>query len=177
MRQLILLRHAKSSWNEADVPDHARPLNRRGLAAAAAMRTAMEGLGLTPDVVLVSTARRTMQTLAAFEPWAETPVVDALDSLYLAPASGVLKAIQGVGATARSVMLVGHNPGLHDAAMLLVGAQAASFDSKDISALSAGFPTGAMAEFAVAVPWDTLGEGGGRLVRFLCPRDLPGIVD
>lgn len=60
MRQLLLLRHAKSSWDERDTPDHARALNRRGALAAAAMRTAMEGLGLAPDVVLVSTSRRTM---------------------------------------------------------------------------------------------------------------------
>jgi len=112
MRQLLLLRHAKSSWDDRDLPDHERPLNRRGLQAAAAMRTAMEGLGLAPDVVLVSSSRRTVQTLEALEPWADTPLVDRLDSLYLAPAPAILKAIQEVGAMARSVLLVGHNPGV-----------------------------------------------------------------
>jgi phosphohistidine phosphatase len=174
MRQLLLLRHAKSSWDERDTPDHGRPLNRRGQQAAAAMRTAMEGLGLAPDVILVSTSRRTLQTLEALEPWADTPLVDRLDSLYLAPAPTILKAIQDVGAMARSVMVVGHNPGLHELAMLLVGAQAASFDNADIRRLAAGFPSCALAEFTVTVPWQTLDEGGGRLVRFLCPHDLPG---
>jgi len=174
MRQLLLLRHAKSSWDERDTPDHERALNRRGQQAVAAMRTAMEGLGLAPDVILVSTARRTVQTLEGLEPWADTPLVDRLDSLYLAPASTILKAIQGVGAMARSVMVVGHNPGLHELAMLLVGAQAASFENADIRRLAEGFPSCALAEFTVTVPWQTLDEGGGRLVRFLCPRDLPG---
>lgn len=175
MRQLLLLRHAKSSWEERDIPDHARPLNGRGLAAAAAMRTAMQGLGLAPDVVLVSTSRRTVQTLEALEPWADTPLVDRLDSLYLASAPAMLKVIQEVGATARSVLIVGHNPGVHDLAMLLVGAQAASFDNPDIRRLAEGFPSGALAEFTITVPWQSLDEGGGRLTRFLCPRDLPGL--
>ena len=134
----------------------------------------MQGLELAPDVVLVSTSRRTVQTLEALEPWADTPLVDRLDSLYLAPAPAMLKAIQEVGATARSVLVIGHNPGVHDLAMLLVGAQAASFDNPDIRRLAEGFPTGALTEFTVTVPWQALGEGGGRLTRFLCPRDLPG---
>ncbi len=174
MRQLLLLRHAKSSWDERDTPDHDRPLNRRGLMAAGAMRTAMHGLGLAPEVVLVSTSKRTVQTLGALEPWDETPLIDRLETLYLAPAAAVLAAVQGVGASARSVMVVGHNPGLHDLAMLLVGAQAASFDNADVRRLSEGFPSGALAEFAVTGPWQALDEGGGRLMRFLCPRDLPG---
>ena len=144
------------------------------MTAAAAMRTAMEGLGLAPDVVLVSTSRRTIQTLEALEPWAETPLVDKLDALYLAPAPLMLKTIQEVGAMARSVLVVGHNPGLHDLTMLLVGAQAASFDNADVRRVSEGFPSGALAEFAITGPWSTLDEGGGRLTRFLCPRDLPG---
>lgn len=174
MRQLLLLRHAKSSWDERDTPDHERPLNRRGLLAAAAMRAAMEGLGLAPDVVLVSTSRRTLQTLEALEPWAETPLVDRLDSLYLAPASMILKAVQAVGPTTRSLLVVGHNPGLHDLAMTMVGAHAAAFDNPDIRRLAEGFPSGALAEFTITGPWAALAEGGGRLTRFLCPRDLPG---
>ena len=174
MRQLLLLRHAKSSWDERDLPDHERPLNRRGQQAAAAMRVAMEGLGLAPDVVLVSTSKRTLQTLEALEPWADTPLVDHVGGLYLASAPVILKAIQDVGAMARSVMVVGHNPGLHDLAMLLVGAQAAAYDNADIRRLSEGFPSCALAEFTITGPWQALGEGGGRLTRFLCPRDLPG---
>src|ERR1700739_1274774 len=84
MHQLLLLRHAKSSWDEPKLADRDRPLNKRGRNAAAAMREAMRNLGLAPDVVLLSPARRTRETLAALEPWDDTPVVEPLEQLYLA---------------------------------------------------------------------------------------------
>jgi phosphohistidine phosphatase len=174
MRQFLLLRHAKSSWDDRDLSDHARPLNPRGRQAATAMRAAMETLGLAPDLVLVSTAKRTMQTLEALEPWAETPLVEPMDSLYLASAATLLKSLQDVAETVRSVLVVGHNPGLHELAMLLVGAHAMSFGDENLRQLAEGYPSGALAEFSIPGPWRTLGEGGGRLVRFLSPRDLPG---
>src|SRR4051794_24414520 len=74
MRQLLLLRHAKSSWDDASLPDRDRPLNSRGLHAAAVMRKAMQSYGLSPDLVLVSTAKRTLQTLEALEPWDDAPL-------------------------------------------------------------------------------------------------------
>ena len=112
MRQLLILRHAKSSWDDRDLSDHARPLNPRGRQAATAMRAAMINLGLSPDLVLVSTAKRTLQTLEALEPWSETPLVEPMDSLYLASAATLLSTIQAVAETVRSVLLVGHNPGI-----------------------------------------------------------------
>ncbi|MFC7538294.1 SixA phosphatase family protein [Siccirubricoccus deserti] len=64
----MLLRHAKSSWDDPGLPDHARPLNARGRRAAAAIAQAMQELRLSPDIVLVSSARRTLQTLEALTP-------------------------------------------------------------------------------------------------------------
>ena len=177
MRQLLLLRHAKSSWDDPKLADHARPLNRRGHVAAGAMRTAMEGLGLAPDLILVSTSRRTLQTMQALEPWPDTPLVEPMDALYLADAPALLAALQGVAETVRSVMLVGHNPGLHELALLLAGPEAASFDSPDMRRLAEGYPSGALCEFTVMGPWHGLAGGGGRLVRFIAPRDLPGTTD
>ena len=171
MRQLLLLRHAKSSWDDPSAPDFSRPLNPRGRAAAAAMRGAMGGLGLAPDQVLVSTAKRTLQTMEALEPWDETPLVEPMDQLYLAPASGLLRAVQDVQPTVRSLLVIAHNPGLHELAVMLLGA--AGPDSADVRRLRESYPSGALAEFLVAAPWAALAEGGGRLVRFLCPRDLP----
>ena len=136
----------------------------------------MEGLGLAPDLVLVSTSVRTRQTLHALEPWAEAPLVEPMDGLYLATAPNLLKALHGVADTVRSVLLVGHNPGLHELAMLLVGAHAMTFENADLRQLAEGFPSGALVEFTVSGAWRTLDEGGGRLVRFLCPRDLPGMA-
>ena len=173
MRQLLLLRHAKSSWDDRDLSDHARPLNPRGKLAAAAMRSAMERLGLAPDLVLVSSARRTQETAAALEPWGETPLTDTLDSLYLASAPVLLKTLQDINETVRSVLVVGHNPGLHELAMQLIGAHAMSNAGPDMRRITEGYPSGALAEFTIPGPWHTLNEGAGRLVRFICPRDLP----
>jgi phosphohistidine phosphatase len=172
MRQLLLLRHAKSSWDDRDLSDHARPLNPRGRQAAGAMRLEMERLGLSPDLVLISSARRTVETAEALEPWADPPLIDTLDTLYLAPASTMLLTLRDVPETVRSVLMVGHNPGLHDLALQLIGAHAMSFGNTDMRRLAEGYPSGALAEFTVAGPWQGLTEGGGRLVRFICPRDL-----
>jgi phosphohistidine phosphatase len=138
MRQLLLLRHAKSSWDEPHLSDHARPLNMRGNQAAAAMAREMRRLGLLPDLV---------------------------------PASDLLDALRNAAPTARCVLLVGHNPGLHDLAMMLAGVQRGSTD-KDIQRLANGYPSGALSEFTVDVPWTMLGKTGVRLTRLLLPSDL-----
>ncbi|MBV9782293.1 MAG: histidine phosphatase family protein [Acidisphaera sp.] len=173
MHQLLLLRHAKSSWDEPKLADHARPLNPRGKRAAAAMRRAMRDLGLQPDVVLVSSARRSLQTLEALQPWDETPLVEPMDALYLATAPQLLQAVREVSETTRSVLLIGHNPGLHDLALLLAGSAGQSAPGTSLHRLAESFPTAALAEFTVTGPWRSLGEGGARLLRFLAPRDLP----
>jgi phosphohistidine phosphatase len=174
MRQLLLLRHAKSSWDDRELPDHERPLNPRGRRAAAAMRDAMERLGLAPDLVLLSTSVRTVQTLDALEPWADTPLVDRVEALYNASAATLLDTIRDVKETVRSVLVIAHNPGIHELAVTLVGPQALdeSFANADIRRLTDGYPSGALTEFTINGPWHGLGQGGGRLVRFLCPRDF-----
>jgi phosphohistidine phosphatase len=171
MHQLLLLRHAKSSWDDAALPDRDRPLNKRGRRAAAAMRQAMQGLGLVPDLVLVSPARRAQETLASLEPWDETPLIEPVESLYLATAPQLLSVLQDVNETVRGVLLIGHNPGLHELAVLLAGTQLATAGEM-AQRVAAGFPTAALAEFSIATPWQQLAAGGGRLMRFLAPRDL-----
>jgi phosphohistidine phosphatase len=173
MRQLLLLRHAKSAHDDAVLSDHARPLDGAGLKAASAMRRAMRELGLAPDLVLVSSARRTQETLEALEPWDETPLVETMDGLYLATAPQILTILRGAAETVRSVMVVGHNPGIHDVALTLTGPHAMSSNRHITRSLADGFPAGALAELTVASHWRDLAAGGGRLVRFLAPRDLP----
>lgn len=172
MRQLILLRHAKSTWDDASMPDRDRPLNARGRRSAALMRQAMRDLGLAPDVVLVSTARRTLETLDALEPWDDTPLIEPMESLYLATPLQLTAALHGVAETVRSVLVIGHNPGIHDLALALAGPQALANGTEAATMLADGFPTGALAEFVIAGSWWDLREGGGRLVRFLTPRML-----
>lgn len=179
MRQLLLLRHAKSSWDEASLSDRERPLNARGRRTATIMRQAMRDLGLQPDIVFVSAARRTQETLELLEPWDETPLIEPMESLYLAEVPHLLSVLHGVAETARSVMFIGHNPGLHDMALTLVGRE--TLENHDVvhhaplRGLTQGFPTGALAEFTVPGPWRDAGSGTARLVRFLTPRDLGGM--
>jgi phosphohistidine phosphatase len=183
MRQLLLLRHAKSSWDDPGLSDHARPLNARGRRAAAAMSGAMRELGLQPDLVLVSSSRRTLQTLEALTPFDDNALIEPMDTLYLAPVSLLLEAVRKVPETVRSVLMIGHNPGLHELALALAGDVATAGGgggrgpSVAASRLAEGFPTAALAEFTIAAPWRAVAAGGGRLVRFLLPRDLLGKVE
>jgi phosphohistidine phosphatase len=165
MHQLLLLRHAKSSWDDPKLADRDRPLSKRGRRTADAMREAMRNLGLAPDLVLVSPSRRTLETLAALEPWDDTPLVEQLEDIYLASAERLLAVLSDVSETVRSVLLIGHNPGMHELAIQLAGKSV-------VERLSKGFPTAALAEFAVASQWLQLATTGGKLVRFLTPRDL-----
>ncbi len=169
MHQLLLLRHAKSSWDDANQPDRDRPLNQRGRQAAARVRSAMRDLGLAPDLVLVSSARRTRETLEALEPWTDTPLVEEMDALYLATAGQLMDAIRDVAETVRSVLVIGHNPGMHDLALTLLS-DATGPVARD---LAVGFPTAALAEFSIGSAWSRLTPGSGRLIRFLTPRMLP----
>lgn len=173
MRELLLLRHAKSAWDDPKLPDHARPLNARGHQAAAAMRELIRTLRLMPELVLVSSARRTLQTLQALGPLDPSCRVTPLDGLYLASTGQLLDTIHTIDESVRRVMIIGHNPGLHDLAIKLAGAAAMRRPDSDLVRLAEGFPTGALAAFTLACPWSAVGEGSGRLDRFVAPRDLP----
>jgi phosphohistidine phosphatase len=169
MHQLLLMRHAKSLWDDPTMTDHARPLNARGRQAAVSMGGALRDLGLTPDLVLVSSARRTLQTLEALAPWDETPLIEPLDAMYLANAAVLTQVIQEVADTVRSVLVLGHNPGMHELAVSLAGRGSAAGMYRR---LNEGFPTGALAEFSLTGPWAGLSAGKAQLQRFLTPHDL-----
>lgn len=140
------------------------------------MAAAMRNLGLAPDVVLVSSARRTLETLEALAPLPDNPIIAPRDDLYLASWEGLLRAIQGVPESARSVLVLGHNPGLHELAIALAGS-AAIARSGDGKRLAEAFPTATLAEFSLALPWRMLDIGGAKLVRFLAAADLPDTPD
>lgn len=172
MHQLLLLRHAKSSHDDAALADRARPLSARGHQAAAAMREAMQSLGLAPDLVLVSTARRTMETLEGLSPWEDMPLIEPTERLYMASGQEILGLVREVAETVRSLMVIGHNPGLHEFALALAGAEGNGGDPTALERLHEGYPAGALTEFMLAGPWQGLRADGGQLMRFLAPRDL-----
>ncbi|WP_338663146.1 histidine phosphatase family protein [Pararoseomonas sp. SCSIO 73927] len=169
MRQLLLLRHAKSAWDDPALSDHARPLNGRGRRAAVAMAGAMRSLGLRPELVLVSSSRRTLQTLEGLGALDGPPRVEPTDDLYLAPWTRLLDTLREVPEEVQSVLLIAHNPGLHDLALNL----AAPDSGAPGQALAEAYPTATLAEFAVEERWAALGPHRARLVRFLQPKDLP----
>ena len=171
MHQLILLRHAKAA-PEGAAPDHDRALTDAGRTAAAAIGQAMKRAGLAPDVVLVSTAARTQGTLAQLEAanvWEEWPNIDVLPALYMASAGQIRDILRALPETVRSVLVIGHNPGLHEIAAALAGTTGTKPEHKR---LHDGFPTAALAEFLVTTAWHRLAAGGATLQRFLVPKDL-----
>ena len=132
-RSLLLVRHAKAA-DEPDVGgttgDHARDLSERGLREAANLGRTLRRLHLLPDLVLVSSALRTRRTWAAMaaamrEEAPERPAPEPVitDRLYLATAADLRMALREIADPPRSIMLVGHNPGLHELALQLVGAE------------------------------------------------------
>ncbi|WP_043834051.1 SixA phosphatase family protein [Muricoccus aerilatus] len=170
MHQLLLLRHAKSAWDDPALSDHARPLNARGRRAASAMAGAIRGLSLRPELVLVSSSRRTLQTLETLGTFEGPPRVEPMDDLYLAPWTRLMEVVREVPEAVGSLLVIAHNPGLHDFALALAGGAESGGPPP---ALAEAFPTASLAEFAIEGPWAGLSPDGARLLRFLQPRDLP----
>lgn len=165
MKRLHLLRHAKSSWDDPDLPDHERPLAPRGEKAAVKIADHVRAAGIAPELVLCSTALRTRQTLAALLPVLPGEAeIRMEDRLYGTGVEAVLARLREVDEDVGSVLVVGHNPTLHELALALT-------DRED--ALER-FPTGALASVAFAAPWADLAEGTAELEGFVVPRSLDG---
>jgi len=173
MHQLILLRHAKAERGTPEVADHDRGLTQDGKRTATAMGAAMRGLGLTPDVVLVSSSLRTQETLDALEPWEDRPNIETISGLYMASFLQIRDILRELPETMRSVLVIGHNPGIHELAQLLAGAAGSNPAKPDLARLAEEYPTSALTEFIITTPWHKLGGAGATLQRFLQPVDLP----
>lgn len=169
MHQLMLLRHAKSASNAAGIADRSRPLTRRGERAAASISRAIAAFHLSPALILASPARRTMQTLAALAPLPESTRIETPEALYLADTESLLALLRALPEPVASVLVIGHNPGLYELAVLLARTGP---ETADVRRLAQGFPTAAFAEFALGTSWAELGYGAAKLVRLLLPRDL-----
>lgn len=173
MLTLSLLRHAKSSWTEP-LDDYDRPLAKRGQKAAPEVGAGLSAMGLRPDLVLCSGAVRARQTLELVleRLGAPTPEVVYDDALYMASPDSLLVRLNAVASergTPRHVMLVGHNPGLEELALMLTGSGAAD----DRARMAEKFPTAAVAVIAFNTEsWSGIEPGTGRLEHFLTPKRL-----
>ena len=162
MKQLFILRHAKSDWSDPQIADRDRPLNKRGKRDAPRMGRLLCENRLVPDVVLSSPAKRAMSTAEAVLQAAHyTCKIRRLDSLYMAGTEAYLNALGGLPERVTAVMVVGHNPGLEDFLSLLT-------DS------SVMLPTAALAQVELPIDaWRELNSGTrGRLIGLWRPRDL-----
>jgi phosphohistidine phosphatase len=175
MHQLILLRHAKAARASSGISDHDRPLTLEGRKAATAMGETMRNIGLAPDVVLVSSALRTQETLDALEPWEDRPNIETLPNLYMATQPQIRDFLRALPETVRSVLVIGHNPGLHELAQSLAGQSLSgpAAAKPELARLAENYPTASLAEFLVATPWHKLGAPGATFTRFIRPSDLP----
>lgn len=171
MLTLALLRHAKSSWDDPTQDDFRRPLNARGIAAAPRIGHWMQAHAIHPDAVLCSTAVRTRATLALVLPELDDPAppVRFADELYLVAAPELLDAVRAVAGTPQTLLVVGHNPGIH----LLANALVARGRHEQQSALRHRMPTAGLAIIRFDVDlWRNVTPGSGELVDFVSPRHL-----
>lgn len=172
MKRLMLLRHAKSLRDEK-MKDKDRPLNERGRADAPRMGSYMHNRGYQPDLVLCSTAKRTVVTWELLAPGlvqaAETRFVDAL---YLASANSIRKTIAHTK-HASSLLVIGHNPGIEECARTLAHIPQTSGERNLFAELSTKFPTCALAVFDFDIAdWAGIATHGGTLVDFVRPKTL-----
>lgn len=170
MRTLLLLRHAKSGWDDPCLADFDRPLAPRGESAAMRMGRELADRGWLPDLALVSPAARTRQTwtLASAE-LPRKPPAEFPEALYEASADRILDLIRKASDTANTLLVLGHNPGLEDLARRLARTEPGA---EALLRLHAKFPTGALARFAFEGGWRALQTGSGRLTDFIRPKDL-----
>lgn len=158
---LILMRHAKSSWTDADLIDHQRPLNKRGIRSAAALGVWLKEKDHVPDQILCSSAARAQETCAGLSLGLPAP---AVTSLYHAEPEAMLHTLHM--ATGRSVLMIGHNPGISLFAESLVVRPPCHARFHD-------YPTGAtlVAEFQ-SPTWNDVRWHSGTVRDFIVPRDL-----
>jgi phosphohistidine phosphatase len=168
MLRLILLRHAKSSWDDTSAEDFDRPLGARGRAAAPVMGSHIAALGLAPDKILCSSARRARETLAGVLPHLDEDLdVRLTRELYEAGEDPIIDQIRAHGGAATRLLVIGHNPGLRDAALALIG----DGDPAILDELGDKFPTAGLVVIDFpAARWVDLEPKTGKAVAYLRPR-------
>ena len=170
MLTLSLLRHAKSSWKNPTLPDRERPLAARGITDAPLMGRAITERGIDPELVLCSSARRTVDTLSLVLPELKVePSVVYEDALYHASAAEMLHRLRDVQLGANRVMMVGHNPDIQRLALDLIGSGPKHMRNH----LMEKYPTAGLVviNFTAGL-WSSVDINSGALNQFLVPREL-----
>jgi len=168
VKNLYLLRHAKSSWDDPGLADHDRPLAPRGRRAVKRMAEYLREAKVSPELVLCSSATRTRQTLDRIRPALDADAfVEVEADLYGADADSLLRRLRRVPDTTGSVLVIGHNPGMQDLALELSNGGAA------LGRVRETFPTCALATVEVpAERWADIEPGSAKLVGLVVPKEL-----
>lgn len=163
MRRLVLMRHAKSSWDDPTLEDHDRPLNKRGIRSAKALGDWLRERTIVVDEALVSSSARTRETFRHLKVECDRQFPERL---YHADPDDMLKLLKS--ATGQTVLMIGHNPGI-------------SWFAKDLMATTPfhprfeDYPTGATLVARFDIPdWNALTLRTGQLEAFVIPRELTG---
>ncbi len=168
MKTLHLLRHAKSSWKDPGLDDHDRPLSKRGRETARAIAAYLRRAKIAPDLVICSTAVRARQTLDPIAKAIKPPKVVLEKRIYEVAREKIWKHLWRLPKSADCVLLIGHNPGLHDLALALADA-----DSGELVPPRGGkFPTGAMASFRFDGAWKAVQPHTAMLYSYMTPKAM-----
>lgn len=163
MKTLLILRHAKSSWDDPALPDHDRPLTERGKEDAKRIGVLLSELGLVPDLIVSSTAKRACKTASKVAKACEyAGEVEVTSRLYHAYPSQFIEVLREVGNERATVLVVAHNPGLEELVRHLTGQ-------------AEPMPTAALAQISLDIDsWQSLSvPPGGKLVGVWRPKELP----
>ncbi len=171
MKTVYLVRHVKSSWKDKRLKDFDRPLSKRGRRAAKLMARHLAENGIAPAQILCSSSRRTRKSLERMYPSFGAEVPTHFDKgIYEARAPTLLRKLRRLG-DARSVMIIGHSPGMEKLALLLAGS-----GDKAVRARLARkwkYPTGTLTVLTADVrKWSELKARCARLGDFVRPKDI-----
>jgi phosphohistidine phosphatase len=174
MRRLLLLRHAKTERAESGERDRDRKLTARGRADTPIIGAYLARHGLVPDLVLVSPVTRAEETWALVAPaFAQAPRVVKDERIYNAGPEKLIGIIRETR-DAHTLLVVGHNPGLHDLAVRLI----ASGDVEARKRVNEKLPTSGLVVIDLAFDdWSRLRPNAGRLARFVSPRLIEAATD
>jgi phosphohistidine phosphatase len=174
VKTVYLFRHAKSDWADPGLKDHERPLNERGKKAAPQMAAYIKSKKYKPDLILCSSARRTVETFDALkEVLGDDLNVRFEDGVYLAEPHKLIERLTWLDDGIKSVMIIGHNPGLQQLALQLTHSPEDAEEEKRHKRMREKFSTGALAVIKVPIKaWTDLKDGRGRLADFMRPKDL-----
>ena len=159
MKKIFFLRHAKSSWDDFALKDFDRPLTTRGIQDAELMGNFFRSKKIDLDLVLSSPSKRTKETLEHFFS-KKTPKLEFIENIYHASLDGILENLYQLPEEIKQVMVVGHNPSMHDVTEYLTQ----KFLNK--------YPTCALAEVSTEAKWVEFTQGCSVLENFKKPSEL-----